>query len=125
MWGLEGRQASTPLHQAAYEGRGEVVRLLLGAGANVSSRNTDGRTPLAMSRLQNEPCHVEVAEMLAGAEQARSAAFAMGHHERLGAASLVLRLEPEVVRMVLDSAEKPCPQTPPHAPVTGGGFSPD
>jgi len=26
----------------------------------------------------------------------------MGHHERLGAASLVLALEPEVVRMVVD-----------------------
>ena len=35
-------------------------------------------------------------------EQARSIAFAMGLQERLGAASLLRALDPELVRMVLD-----------------------
>ena len=46
--------------------------------------------------------YAEVRAMLWTAEQARSLAFAMGHQERLGAASWVQRLDPEVVRMVLD-----------------------
>ncbi|KAJ1482635.1 ankyrin repeat-containing domain protein [Baffinella frigidus] len=91
----------TPLHEAAYAGHGRVVRVLLGAGAHVTAMDAGGRTPLFMARLGSEAHHVEAAEILTAAEQLRSVAFAMGHHERLGAGSLVLRLEPEVVRLIL------------------------
>ena len=40
--------------------------------------------------------------LLLAAERERSVAFAMGHQERLGAASLVRGLKPEVLRMVLE-----------------------
>ena len=55
------------------------------------ARNALGKTP----GLLAEAFH-GIAAILLGAERAREVAFAMGHQERLGAASLVRGLEPEV-----------------------------
>jgi ankyrin repeat protein len=90
----------TPLHWAAGYGRSqEVVRMLLRAGANAAARTNAGNVPRFLADMGG---YVQVVAILLAAERERSMAFAMGHHERLGAASLVLALEPEVLRMVLD-----------------------
>ena len=73
------------------------MRILLDAGADVTARDSDQRTPRDLATL-----HPEVVAMLRAEELMRSVAFAMGHQERLGVASWVLRLDPELVRMVLD-----------------------
>ncbi|UKZ79073.1 hypothetical protein TrVFT333_006824 [Trichoderma virens FT-333] len=36
----------TPLHEAARNGKADVVKLLLGQGANIEAKNNDGNTPL-------------------------------------------------------------------------------
>jgi ankyrin repeat protein len=47
----EGQGGWTPLHVAVAEGRAEVVRVLLGAGADPAARTEDGRTPLHLALL--------------------------------------------------------------------------
>ena len=75
-----------------------MVRILLDAGADVTARDSDQQTPRDLATL-----HPEVVAMLRAEElMRRSMAFAMGHQERLGVASWVLRLDPELLRMVLD-----------------------
>jgi hypothetical protein len=84
-----------------------VVRLLLDKGADEQSR-THGLTPrhrgMTPRQLATNRQHVEVVNMLAyvGIRRAQCVAFAMGHHERLGAGSRVLALDAGVVRMVLE-----------------------
>jgi len=90
----------TPLHAAVREGGEATIQILLGAGADMAARDWFGRTPRTIAE-EDDALH-EVAAILLAAERERSVAFAMGHQERLGAASLVRGLEPEVVRMVLD-----------------------
>ena len=97
----------TPLHLAADQDREGVVRILVEAGADISAVDNDGDTP---SDLADDP----VKEVLTAAEQARSLAFAMGLQERLGAASLVRGLDPEVVRMVLEAGGLVLPMGVPH-----------
>jgi len=88
----------TALHVAAGAGHAGLVRILLDAGADVVARDGDQKMPRDLATL-----HPEVVAMLRAEELLRrSMAFAMGHQERLGAASWVLRLDPELVRMVLD-----------------------
>ena len=93
------RNACTPLHRAACMGRECAVKILLDAGADTLARNLQGRTPRDLAEMG--AFHEIVATLLA-AERERSVAFAMGHQERLGVASLVRGLEPDVLRMVLD-----------------------
>jgi hypothetical protein len=75
------------------------VRTLVDAGADLFSTDGGGFTPLASAARHSR---LEEVAILTAAEQARHLAFAMGHHERLGAASVVRGLEPEVLRMVLE-----------------------
>lgn len=57
----------TPLMVAARFGQSEVVRLLLGAGANVSAKNNKGETALTLSKTvaQRRPEHEVIAKLLA------------------------------------------------------------
>ena len=89
------------LHLACERGNESTVEMLLGRGADVHARNVLGDTPEEMaSRCGHE--HI-VAVMRAFAKhRAKFEAFAMGQHERLGARSLILGLEQELVRLILD-----------------------
>jgi hypothetical protein len=51
----------TPLHEGAYYGRVEAVRLLLAAGAKTEERNRSGMTPLHYAAGRN---HIEVVKVL-------------------------------------------------------------
>ena len=51
---LQDSKGNTPLHYAAGYGRGEVVLLLLDAGANAAAKNATGKTPLALVRLSKD-----------------------------------------------------------------------
>ena len=72
---------------------------LLAAGADLAAAANDGSTPRSIAQGA-------VLVMLIAAEEEeqrlRSTAFAMGLEERLGAASLVRGLEPELLRMVVE-----------------------
>jgi len=91
----------TPLHFAASQGHGLVVRLLLRAGADTDAQSLDGETPEECARAEN---HDWIAWELheEATRRAECVVFAMGHHDRLGAGSLVWGLDAGVVRMVLD-----------------------
>jgi hypothetical protein len=87
-----------------------LARLLVDKGVDVEPRNLRGQTP---AYLANGRRHLRIVAMLKAkveaTRRAKCVAFAMGHHPRLGAGSWVQRLDPEVVRMVL---EKGCPRAP-------------
>ena len=51
----------TPLHHAAYEDHKEVAELLIAAGADVSAKNNEGRTPLDEAIALK---HTETADLL-------------------------------------------------------------
>jgi ankyrin repeat protein len=95
----------TPLHEAARRGFREVVRLLVHKKADLQSQTITGATAEDVATANG---HVEIAGILrAEAERqaerlrVRQVAFAMGLHDRLGAGSIVLRLDPGVLRIVL------------------------
>ena len=50
-----------PLHEAARGGHGEIVQMLLAAGANPAARDGQGQTPYEISL---EHGHAAVAELL-------------------------------------------------------------
>jgi len=90
----------TALHFAALKGHEEVVEVLIEHRANVLAEDKDGCTAEDMATHQS---HLEVVAMLKAeaVSRAKCVAFAMGHHARLGKGSMVERLDPEVLRMVL------------------------
>ena len=130
----KNNKEETPLHVAAYWGRLAVAQLLVDNGAELSAKDNAGRTPedVAHSRprlnvLSNrgpvpteEGIAAAVARRLAAAaaeqaaievmlkaeavRRAQCEAFAMGLHQRLGAASWVqgLAFEVGVLQMILD-----------------------
>ena len=91
-------QGVTALHQAALMGHETVARLLLDMGADEQSEANEGTTPEGLATVQG---HHQLAMMLnaKGVRRAKCVAFAMGHHDRLGAGSPVLELDAGVVRM--------------------------
>jgi hypothetical protein len=99
-------KGGTPLHYACRQGHHLIVRFLLHTGADLQSRNNDGWTPEDLARVYSHPQVVAMlqAEALRREEvhRTRCVAFAMGHHERLGAGSRVRWLDAGVVRMVLE-----------------------
>ena len=57
----KGSDGSTPLHQASWKGRAEVVKAVLKKGADVHTKNSDGWTPMHWACQED---HAEVAAML-------------------------------------------------------------
>jgi hypothetical protein len=115
----------TPLHDAVWQGRADVVRVLLAAGASPTSLNYRGLTPAhyagglglaKMARAMRDsfifrdpgapPAELErrllVADMVCMEPyRRRRVVFAMSLHARLGAQSAVGGLETALVRMVM------------------------
>jgi hypothetical protein len=92
----------SPLHNAAFYGYAPVVAVLLEHGASLLLRTRADLTAQGMA-LASQVCdsHQEVLEVLEAAmNRDKCMAFAMGLHPRLGANSLVLALDPEMLRMV-------------------------
>jgi len=93
----------TPLHMAVIGGNEAVVQLLVHAGAELGLTcwYSGAQTAHDMATENGN-----IAALLKTAEDAvhrdKCKAFAMGHHERLGAASRVRLLDAGVVRMVLE-----------------------
>ena len=83
-----------------------VVRMLLDKGADVCARTRGGQTPEDLARLHASKSWImaEATGLLRAVAKRRAEceAFAMGHHERLGARSLVGGVDTDVVRMILD-----------------------
>ena len=107
----------TALHLGTSQQHVDVVRLLIAHRANVLARahsvvedgvTLNGVTPvdsaiLASLESQRPIPHEVIAMIMAEAvSRAKCLAFAMGHHERLGAGSMMEGLEPEVLRQVLE-----------------------
>ena len=98
----------TPLHLAARRGLRVMVGLLIHKGADIESKTNALDGGGTAEEIATAFAHVEVAGILrAEAERqaerlrVRQVAFAMGLHDRLGAGSIVQRLDPEVLRIVL------------------------
>ena len=72
-----------------------MAEQLLAAGADGDAAANNGSTPRSIAQGA-------VLAMIVATERLRSIAFAMGLQERLGAASVVLGLEPELLRMVVE-----------------------
>ena len=92
----------TPLHIAVDLGRAAVVEQLLAAGADGAAAANNGATPRSVAQGAGGGF---LAMFLAAEEKAQrlcSIAFAMGLQERLGAASVVRGLDPELLRMVVE-----------------------
>ena len=96
----ERQDGRTPLYRAAEGGRAVVVEQLLAAGADGAAAADDGSTPRSIAQGDGVLAMLLAAEE--EAQRSRSIAFAMGLEERLGAASVVRGLEPEVLRMVVE-----------------------
>jgi len=95
---------STPLRCAAIRGHASVVEKLLAAGADWAAAAADGSTPRSSAHGAALAIFVAAEEE---AQRLRSIAFAMGMHERLGAASVVRGLDPELLRMVVEHVYPP------------------
>ena len=78
---------------------------LLAAGADWAAAAHDGSTPRSIAQGARVRAMLVAAEE--EAQRLRSTAFAMGLQERLGAASVVLGLEPELLRMVVELVYPP------------------
>jgi ankyrin repeat protein len=68
-----GETGWTPLHLAAAAGREDVVRVLVGAGADLTARTESGRTPLHVA-VEHAPGLVEVLAELGAVPDAPAAA---------------------------------------------------
>jgi uncharacterized protein len=91
----------TPLHNAALYNYGPVVKILLENGANVLAENSGQMTAeaCALATESHETLAIIRAEMLS---RAKCLAFAMGLQERLGAVSIVNKIEPSLLKIILD-----------------------
>ena len=109
---IDGRGHS-PLHLAFSE---KAVQLLLDAGASALARDRSEEIPRFGCRRGEGPYKILLAAEQTE-QQLRCLAFAMGHHERLGAGSRVRGFaEPEVLRIVLNHLctckKGPCKEAP-------------
>jgi hypothetical protein len=80
--GIEGPWAGTALHQAAWRGRVELVRVLLAAGAPVNPRDgTYGSSPIAWAAHSSAHCrdadedYMAVIDLLLDAGSARAPSY--------------------------------------------------
>mmetsp|Transcript_16836 Transcript_16836/g.39268 ORF Transcript_16836/g.39268 Transcript_16836/m.39268 type:complete len:186 (+) Transcript_16836:785-1342(+) len=100
---LASKKGEPPLHRAAKKNFLDdvIVRMLLDHGADVRARTRAGATPEDLASASGQEEVVELLRSVA-TRWGQCEAFAMGHHKRLGEASLVLGLHVEVVRMIVD-----------------------
>jgi ankyrin repeat protein len=89
------------LHIAVSAGSEVCVLVLINFKANVTVTDNEGITPLILATMNENHAVVEILE-LEESKRDKCAAFAMGHHKRLGTTSLIARLDPEVLRTVLE-----------------------
>ena len=74
-----------------------VIQMLLNAGASVRMKTADGQTPCDIARSEGNATMVAVFENW---EEARTSALQMGKHERLGGASRLRHLPPELLQKI-------------------------
>jgi ankyrin repeat protein len=99
-----GYNGLTSLHIAILGGRTGIVSILIENGADMGAITPDGRTvdDMIESLYRKDPeAAVLIKTEVERARALRSEAFAMGHHKRLGAGSLVNWLSADELRMVL------------------------
>jgi len=95
----------TALHYAAHSNHTNAARVLLERGADIYPRNVYGETPGEASphtATAASSLHFLAILKAEAGRRAKSEAFAMGQHERLGMGSWVRGLDVGVVRMVLE-----------------------
>jgi ankyrin repeat protein len=95
------RRGMTALHLAAYAGFADVARELVKNNANIT--DVFGFNNLTAEQIAHSNNFPEVAMLLHEESVTRSkcVAFAMGHHNRVGAGSMVARMDPELLRIIL------------------------
>ena len=93
-------QGNTMLHNAVLNRNDSCVLSLIRHRADISTKNLFGHTALDLARHFH---HHAIEAIVSAEELARDkcVAFAMGHHARLGKESIMARVDPEVLRMVL------------------------
>lgn len=107
-------EGQTPLHLACRGGRAEIARVLQNSGGDFFARDNEGRTPQDRVRSNG---HAGFAALLREeTRRARHVAFAMGLHPRVGGGSVVLALEENLVRMVLDEVDRALAEAAPAPP---------
>ncbi len=89
-----GANAATPLMTAAHAGNGDIVRLLIAAGAQVNARNADGNTALWLACVGR---HLDIIDILLEAgididSQNDSGATSLIYASSSGKAEVVARL---------------------------------
>ena len=98
---IEDGSGRTPLHIAAMFRDTAMASLLLLHGARIDATDRDQVQPLFYAAFHAE---TDMAVLLLdhALRLTKCEAFAMGHHERLGAESMIVDLDPEVVRMIVE-----------------------
>ena len=97
----------TPLRLAAQRLDREIVQ---SDSARVDARKLAGLQPMLRRAFSGMVAGVEdkvVVLLRAAKRRAECEAFAMGHHQRLGAQSLIQGLDADVVRLILDQMAPP------------------
>jgi ankyrin repeat protein len=86
---------------AVNQENGELIRMLLKHKMDVFAVGTDGVTAREFAAQYDL---YDIVDILAEEEAtlAKCAAFAMSHHQRLGAQSMAKALDPEVLRMIIN-----------------------
>jgi len=97
---IQAKDGRAALHYAVQHGGTAMAQQLLDWGADLRARTNAGATPEDLSTYGG------MTNMLraAATRRERCEAFAMGHHERLGATSLLRGLDLEVLRIILEQA---------------------
>jgi ankyrin repeat protein len=112
---ITNKEGWTVLHKAAYNGNVAVVQWLLkdvlpnDIVVDIFAKTDAGETAQQLSKLNVHPLaraagpnHQIVALLESASLLPKSMAFAMGLHPRLGAGSVVIGFDPELLRMVLE-----------------------
>jgi ankyrin repeat protein len=82
-----------------------LVKFLVDNGAD-NAEDDQGYTAAELAYAEGFPSLSTFIDRQFHIRQQRAAAFAMGHHPRLGAVSMVNLLDPELVRMVLEETNR-------------------
>jgi len=103
-------KGQTPIMLAATHGCTNIVRVLVEAGVDLDSPDGNGVTPIFHAARYARDNLVWLLAREWGVDLTRKQprlAFAMGHHQRLGAASAVSSLSPDVVHLILNYVRAP------------------